>query len=190
MGTLSFYLGVRSPGSSIVFLHLFVTGNHDTFLFSNWVGKHCLMIFGGSPKIATEMGSSNAWCIFLWSIFVLFSCLDYLSNDVLVLICRSWLFWPRRSILPSSSSYPRLCSWNRGFRWPSWSSSLIWLLLRPWTLKIRLGKNSSRRKGVSIASFFLISSIVWLGVALSLFYSPFSFNRNGHLIQQRQVCPY
>ena len=46
MGILNFYLGVGSLGSFIVFLLLFVTGNHDTFLFLDLDGKLWLTTYG------------------------------------------------------------------------------------------------------------------------------------------------
>ena len=59
MGTLNFCLGLGNLGSGGVFLHPFVIGNHDYFLFLEWVGKLYLTIFGWKSQDYYENGKSQ-----------------------------------------------------------------------------------------------------------------------------------
>ena len=58
VGILNFYVGIRNLGLLEVFLHLFVIGNHDTFLSLERVGKACLTISRGKSQDYYENGKS------------------------------------------------------------------------------------------------------------------------------------
>ena len=74
MDTLSSYLGVESLESYVVFLHSFVTGNHDTFFVSR----------SGWKTMTDDLWGEVPWLLRKWEIPSL-SAFFYLSVRLIVL---------------------------------------------------------------------------------------------------------
>lgn len=81
MGILSFYLGIGNLGLLEVFLHPFMTGNRDTFLFLERIGKPCLTNSRGKSEDNSENGKSQAYfhCLPLLCFHIVIACLMMFS---------------------------------------------------------------------------------------------------------------
>ena len=82
MDTLSSYLGVESLESYVVFLHSFVTGNHDTFFVSR----------SGWKTMTDDLWGEVPWLLRKWEIPSL-SAFFYLSVRLIVLASLFFFFF-------------------------------------------------------------------------------------------------